>query len=105
MKKVQFHIDSQSLGAVSCLSPEDIVSQGNAPTAGCSHRWRRGERTHPATERAPAAITAAQLDRPMPPMATTSFSVMARAARTPSRPTTGSGTSLDDVAKTGPMAT
>ena len=42
--------------------------------------------------------------RVIPPIATSGFRVNARARRTPSRPTTGSGLSLLEVENTGPMA-
>src|ERR1700677_3268447 len=74
----------------------------NSPT-----RWlgsaSRAEMT--ATESAPASLTAEQFIRVIPPIATSGLAVKARAARTPSSPTTGLGFSLDEVAYTGPMAT
>src|SRR5580658_1430925 len=57
-----------------------------------------------ATESAPASITEAAFARVIPPIATRGLRVSARARRTPSRPTTGSGLSLLEVENTGPIA-
>ena len=57
-----------------------------------------------ATASAPASITSRPFSPVMPPIATSGSRVSARAAFTPSSPTTGSGFSFEPVAKTGPIA-
>ena len=58
-----------------------------------------------ATELAPASITAATFDSVIPPMATKGrLPIASRTARSPSRPTTGSGLVFVPVGKIGPIA-
>ena len=57
-----------------------------------------------ATESAPASSTRRQFSRVMPPMATIGLLVTLRASLTVFRPTSGSGSCLERVAKIGPSA-
>lgn len=56
-----------------------------------------------ASESAPAVRTACAFSNVMPPIAQSGFSVNGRKAFKPSRPSTGSGFSLEVVAKMGPI--
>src|SRR5579871_2061290 len=68
-------------------------------------RGSRNKSEITATESAPASIIEAAFPRVIPPIATRGLRVRLRTRRTPSRPTTGSGFCLLEVAKTGPIAT